>query len=101
MAGVMARGRAGSGARTGTRASGGEGAREELASRLRAAGLRATAARVAILASLAARPHAGAEAVIDDVRRELGTVSAQAVYHALGSLAAAGLVRRIEPAGSP
>jgi Fe2+ or Zn2+ uptake regulation protein len=76
-------------------------ARGELAGRLRAAGLRATAARVSILAALAARPHAGTEAVIGDVRRELGTVSPQAVYHALGSLAAAGLVRRIEPAGSP
>jgi len=72
-----------------------------LADELRAAGLRATSARVAILASLAARPHARAEAVVTDVRRHLGTVTSQAVYHALGSLASAGLVRRIEPAGSP
>ena len=75
--------------------------RDRLAAELRAAGLRATAVRVAILSALGARPHAGAEAVVTEVRSELGTVSTQAVYHALGSLAAAGLIRRIEPAGSP
>ena len=36
-----------------------------------------------------------------DVRAEIGTISRQAVYDALGMLAEKGLIRRIQPAGSP
>jgi len=67
---------------------------------LRAAGLRVTATRVAALKALAAEPHATTETVIRLVRADLGTVSPQAVYNVLASLLEAGLVRRIEPAGS-
>ena len=35
------------------------------------------------------------------VRERLGHVTIQAVYEALGAFTAAGLIRRIEPAGSP
>ena len=35
------------------------------------------------------------------MRAEIGAVSRQAVYDALGALTDAGLVRRIQPAGSP
>lgn len=73
---------------------------EDDAAALRAAGLRATGPRVAVLAALRRAPHAGTDAVIADVRSSLGTVSSQAVYDVLAALVAAGLVRRIEPAGS-
>ncbi|WP_298989420.1 Fur family transcriptional regulator [uncultured Pseudokineococcus sp.] len=68
---------------------------------LRGAGLRATAPRVAALAVLADQPHADADDVARGVRERIGSVSVQAVYDVLGALQRAGLVRRIEPAGSP
>jgi len=68
---------------------------------LRAAGLRVTAPRVAVLDWLAAHPHATADQVAAGVRGMLGSVSTQAVYDVLGACAGADLVRRIEPAGQP
>jgi Fur family ferric uptake transcriptional regulator len=71
------------------------------AARLRAAGLRATAPRVAVLVEVAAGPHLTVEQIGSGARRRLGAISTQAVYDALGALTDVGLVRRIEPAGSP
>ena len=71
------------------------------AEELRGAGLRVTAARVALLETVRAGDHLGAEAIAAGVRERVGHVSTQAVYEALHALTAAGLVRRIEPAGSP
>lgn len=68
---------------------------------LRAAQLRVTRPRVAVLEAVGRHPHADADAVIGAVRTELGSVSKQAVYDVLGALVEAGLVRRIEPSGSP
>jgi Fur family transcriptional regulator, stress-responsive regulator len=68
---------------------------------LRSAGLRVTAARVAILETVRAGDHLGAEAIADGVRERVGHVSTQAVYEALNALTTIGLIRRIEPAGSP
>lgn len=68
---------------------------------LRDHGLRVTRPRVAVLTALADLPHSDADAVARAVRSELGAVSTQAVYDVLRALAEAGLVRRIEPAGSP
>ncbi|MFC4908993.1 Fur family transcriptional regulator [Actinomadura gamaensis] len=68
---------------------------------LRRAGLRVTAARVAILETVRAGDHLGADAVAAGVRERVGHVSLQAVYEALHALTAAGLVRRVEPAGGP
>lgn len=68
---------------------------------LRAAGLRVTAARLAVVRVLERRPHADAESIIAQVRAELGTVSPQTVYGVLQAFVEVGLVRRIEPAGSP
>lgn len=67
---------------------------------LRAASLRVTRPRVAVLTALHDSPHADADALINAVRTDLGNVSHQAVYDVLRALTAAGLVRRIEPAGS-
>jgi Fur family transcriptional regulator, stress-responsive regulator len=71
------------------------------AAELRGAGLRVTAARVAVLQSVRDGDHLGVEAVATAVRDRVGHISLQAVYEALHALTAAGLVRRIEPAGSP
>ena len=70
------------------------------AGELRGAGLRVTAARVALLEIVRGGNHLGIEAVASGVRDRIGHVSLQAVYEALHALTAAGLVRRIEPAGS-
>lgn len=68
---------------------------------MRAVGLRVTESRTAVFASLAARPHASADAVFADIERRLPRASRQSVYNALGDFVEAGLVRRIEPAGRP
>jgi Fur family transcriptional regulator, stress-responsive regulator len=67
---------------------------------LRAAGLRITSPRLAVLQALYDIPHATAEALAEGARRSLGSVSKQAVYDALEAFTEAGLVRRLEPAGS-
>jgi Fur family transcriptional regulator, stress-responsive regulator len=72
-----------------------------VAQELRGAGLRVTAARVALLETVREGDHLGVEAIAAGVRDRIGTVTLQAVYDALQALAAAGLIRRIEPAGSP
>jgi Fe2+ or Zn2+ uptake regulation protein len=69
--------------------------------RLRSAGLRITAPRIAVLEWLAGHPHMTADQVATGIRPLLGSVSTQAVYDVLGACAKAGLVRRIEPAGHP
>ncbi len=68
---------------------------------LRRNGLRVTAQRLAVMQAVSEQPHATADAVAEAVRRQIGTISAQAVYDALGALAEKGLLRRIQPAGSP
>ncbi|MGW1587712.1 Fur family transcriptional regulator [Streptomyces sp. NPDC002386] len=70
------------------------------AEELRGAGLRVTAARVALLETVRNGDHLGVEAIASGVRDRVGHISLQAVYEALHALTAAGLVRRIEPAGS-
>src|ERR1700691_2992874 len=72
-----------------------------IAEELRGAGLRVTAARVALLETVRSGDHLDAEAIAAGVRDRVGHISLQAVYEALHALTAAGLVRRIEPAGSP
>ncbi|ASF10535.1 putative Fur family transcriptional regulator [Nocardia brasiliensis NBRC 14402] len=67
---------------------------------LRAAGLRVTAPRIAVLDAVAAAPHTDADRVAATVRQALGSVSTQAVYDVLRACVHAGILRRIEPAGS-
>jgi Fur family transcriptional regulator, stress-responsive regulator len=71
------------------------------AEELRRAGMRVTAARVALLETVRAGDHLGVESIASGARDRLGHISLQAVYEALHALTAAGLVRRVEPAGSP
>jgi len=72
----------------------------ELADSIRAAGLKVTAPRLAVLAALSESPHVNAEKVFAVVRLDLPGTSLQAVYGVLAAFSTAGLVRKIEPAGS-
>jgi Fur family transcriptional regulator, stress-responsive regulator len=67
---------------------------------LRGAGLRVTRPRLAVMEALERHPHVGADVILSAVR-ETRPVSHQAVYDVLHTLADLGLVRRIQPAGSP
>ncbi len=68
---------------------------------LRRHGVQVTAQRLAVLGAVSAHPHGTADDVATAVRAEIGVISRQAVYDALGVLADKGLIRRIQPAGSP
>ena len=67
---------------------------------LRSRGIQVTAQRLAVLRAVAKHPHGTAEDFAELVRAEIGTISRQAVYDAIGMLADQGLIRRIQPAGS-
>ena len=69
---------------------------------LRAAGLRATAPRVAVLSVLSAsHDHPRVDQLIERVRATGTTISTQAAYDVCDALHRASLARRIEPAGHP
>ena len=68
---------------------------------LRQRGIQVTAQRLAVLRAVAGQPHIMADGVAEVVRAEIGAISLQSVYDALGVLVAEGLIRRIQPAGSP
>jgi Fe2+ or Zn2+ uptake regulation protein len=68
---------------------------------LRRHGIQVTAQRLAVMRAVAAQPHVTADAVAGIVRAEIGAISLQSVYDALGVLVGEGLIRRIQPAGSP
>ena len=68
---------------------------------LRAAGMKVTVQRLAVLRAVGERPHLTADDLDKVVRADLGTISRQAVYDALSALTERGLLRRIQPAGSP
>jgi len=74
---------------------------ENHADLLRQHGLQVTAQRLAVLRAVAERPHGTADDVARAARAGIGVISRQAVYDALGVLAENGLIRRIQPAGSP
>ena len=67
---------------------------------LRNHGIPVTAQRLAVMRAVSGRPHSTADAIAGDVRADIGAISRQAVYDALGMLAGKGLIRRIQPAGS-
>ena len=72
----------------------------DYAEQLRAAELRVTRPRVAVMEAVHANPHADTETICGAVRAGLPEVSRQAVYDVLNALTAVGLVRRIQPSGS-
>lgn len=68
---------------------------------LRQHGIQVTAQRLAVFRAVASHPHVTADAVAESVRAEIGAISLQSVYDTLGLLVAEGLIRRIQPSGSP
>ena len=68
---------------------------------LRAHGVQVTAQRLAVLRAVSAQPHLTADEAAAAARAEIGVISRQAVYDALNVLVDTGLVRRIQPVGSP
>jgi Fe2+ or Zn2+ uptake regulation protein len=68
---------------------------------LREHGVPITAQRLAVLGAVLGRSHCTAEAITEKVRAKIGAISRQAVYDGLGMLVKKGLIRRIQPAGSP
>lgn len=68
---------------------------------LREHGLAVTAQRLAVLRAVSGHPHGAADEIAARVRADLGAVSRQAVYDALAVLTEKGVLRRIQPAGSP
>ena len=60
-----------------------------------------TAQRIAVLEAVSTQPHGTADVIAGAVRADIGAISRQAVYDSLATLADKGLIRRIQPAGSP
>jgi len=68
---------------------------------LRQHGYKVTAQRLAVLRAVSSRPHLTADDVYEAVSADIGTISQRAVYDNVGMLVDMGLLRRIQPAGSP
>ena len=68
---------------------------------LRQNGLQVTAQRIAVIRAVSACPHGTVDDVAEVVHNDIGAISRQAVYDSVGMLAEKGLIRRIQPAGSP
>ena len=68
---------------------------------LRRRGVQVTAQRLAVLRAVCEQPHSSAADIDTAVRAEIGAISLQAVYDALATLTDKGIIRRIQPAGSP
>jgi Fur family ferric uptake transcriptional regulator len=68
---------------------------------LRRHGLQVTPQRLAVVQAVSDRPHSTPDDIYNVVRTEIGAISRQAVYDALAVLTDKGLLRRIQPAGSP
>jgi Fe2+ or Zn2+ uptake regulation protein len=68
---------------------------------LRLHGLTVTAQRLAVLRAVSGRPHLTADDVFEIVQADIGSISRRAVYDVVGVFAEMGLLRRIQPAGSP
>jgi Fur family transcriptional regulator, stress-responsive regulator len=73
----------------------------DAATLLRQRGIQVTVQRLAVMRAVATHPHSTADAVADAARGTIGAISLQSVYDALTLLVAEGLVRRIQPSGSP
>jgi Fur family transcriptional regulator, stress-responsive regulator len=73
----------------------------EGAALLRQHGIPVTAQRLAVLKAVGESPHGTVDLIAEHVRASIGAISQQAVYDALGILVKRGLIRRIQPAGSP
>jgi len=68
---------------------------------LRNRGVVVTAQRLAVLRAVAQAPHSTADHVAGLARADIGSISKQSVYDTLNSFVERGIVRRIQPIGSP
>jgi Fur family transcriptional regulator, stress-responsive regulator len=68
---------------------------------LRQHGVQVTAQRLAVLHAVSDSPHITADSVTQVAKSQLGAISRQSVYDALSVLVDHGIIRRIQPAGSP
>lgn len=68
---------------------------------LRANGIPVTAQRIAVIKAVKRRTHATADEIVEEVKKEIGAISRQAVYNVLSLLSDKGILRRTQPAGSP
>lgn len=68
---------------------------------LKSRGVTVTAQRLAVLNAVSRAPHATAEKLVDLAKGEIGAISRQSVYDTLNTFVDLGLVRRIQPSGSP
>ncbi len=80
---------------------GGVGIPTDHAALLRRHGVQVTAQRLGVLRAVSERPHGTAAEIDATVRAEIGSISLQAEYDALAVLSDKGIIRRIQPAGSP
>ncbi|MEY3806864.1 MAG: Transcriptional regulator FurA [Actinomycetota bacterium] len=78
-----------------------EGVHLDVSTILRAHGLNVTAQRMAVLRAVSAMPHSTADAIAEEAKIDIGTISRQSVYDALSVFTEHGVVRRIQPIGSP
>lgn len=74
---------------------------DDPAKTLRENGAQVTVQRLAVLRVVSERPHCSADDIAEHVRAQIGTISRQAVYDTLSMLAEKGIIRKIQPAGSP
>ena len=68
---------------------------------LRRHGIHVTAQRLAVMSAVAASPHAAADDILATVKKDIGSISRQSVYDTLNTLTELGVLRRIQPMGSP
>ncbi|WP_411826312.1 Fur family transcriptional regulator [Luteolibacter sp. AS25] len=68
---------------------------------LRQNGVAVTAQRIAVIKAVSCHQHSTADQIAASVRETIGTISKQAVYDSLALLTDKGLIRRIQPSGSP
>lgn len=73
----------------------------DLSELLKAHGLNVTAQRLAVMRAVTSHPHSTADAVAEQAKSDIGAISRQSVYDALTLLNECGIVRRIQPIGSP
>jgi Fe2+ or Zn2+ uptake regulation protein len=68
---------------------------------LRRHDMQVTAQRLAVLQAVSDRPHITVDEIDKAVRTAIGAIAPQSVYNAVGTLSDKGLIRRIQPSGSP
>ena len=68
---------------------------------LREHGVQVTAQRIAVINAVTTHKHVSADVIATTVRSDIGSISRQSVYDTLTLLVTAGLVRKIQPVGSP